>query len=234
METLIKLSGISKVFRTQEVETHALANVDLTIGKGEFISIVGPSGCGKSTLLSILGLLDSPTAGQYTFNERDVSKLSDNEMADTRNTEIGFVFQSFNLIGDLTVMENVELPLIYRGLGRKETKARVEAVLNKLGMAERRSHYPRQLSGGQQQRVSLARALVGEPKVLLADEPAGNLDSSNGQMVIELLQQIHEEGATICMVTHNDHHAEMADRAVLLNDGKVCENTTFAEMGAGV
>ena len=234
METLIKLSKVSKVFRTQDVETHALSSIDLTIDKGEFISIAGPSGCGKSTLLSILGLLDSSTAGQYEFDGRDVSRLNDNEMADTRNTEMGFVFQSFNLIGDLSVLENVELPLVYQGLGKRDTKARAEAVLRKLGMEDRRSHFPRQLSGGQQQRVALARALVGNPKVLFADEPAGNLDSSNGQMVMELLRQLHAEGATICMVTHNDHHAEMADGIIYLNDGKVSENAPLVEVELGV
>src|SRR5256886_10698399 len=201
--TLIKMEGVKKVFYTDEVETHALSEIHLEIKKGQYISIAGPSGCGKSTLLSILGLLDSPTGGEYTLNGQPVANLSISERTRIRNREIGFIFQAFNLIGDLTVYENVELPLTYRGMPSAERKKRVQESLDKVGMAHRMKHYPSQLSGGQQQRVAVARALCGQPAILLADEPTGNLDSRNGEAVMDLLRGLHREGATICMVTHD-------------------------------
>jgi len=218
---LIELKQIGKVFLTDEVETYALAGIDLSIGRGEFVAIAGPSGCGKSTLLSILGLLDSPSEGDYTLNGKDVANLDHAERARIRNREVGFIFQSFNLIGDLTVFENVELPLTYRGMASTERKQRVEAALEKVGMSHRSKHYPSQLSGGQQQRVAVARALAGKPSILLADEPTGNLDSKNGEAVMQLLSELHQEGATICMVTHDDRFAGHAQRTVHLFDGKV-------------
>jgi putative ABC transport system ATP-binding protein len=205
------------------VETHALDEINLSIRRGEFVAIAGPSGCGKSTLLSILGLLDSPSAGDYTLNGKDVANLDHAERARIRNREVGFIFQSFNLIGDLTVFENVELPLTYRGMAAAERKQRVDAALEKVGMSNRSKHYPSQLSGGQQQRVAVARALAGRPSILLADEPTGNLDSKNGEAVMELLTELHQEGATICMVTHDDRFAAHAQRAVHLFDGRVVE-----------
>jgi putative ABC transport system ATP-binding protein len=217
--SLIQLENLTKVFETDEVETHALAGVHLEIEKGDYVAISGPSGCGKSTLLSILGLLDSPTAGAYRLNGQPVESLKAAQRARIRNREIGFVFQSFNLIGDLTVYENVELPLTYRGLGRAERRQRVAESLEKVGMAHRAKHYPSQLSGGQQQRVAVARALVGKPSILLADEPTGNLDSKNGEAVMELLSDLHRNGATICMVTHDPRFARHADRSVQLFDG---------------
>src|SRR3954470_11532653 len=202
-DVLIKLDGVTKVFYTDEVETHALAGIHLEIRNGEYLAIAGPSGCGKSTLLSILGLLDSPTDGTYTLNNRAVANLSAADRARTRNREIGFIFQSFNLIGDLTVFENVELPLTYRGMGASDRKAHVLEALERVGMGHRAKHLPSQLSGGQQQRVAVARALAGEPALLLADEPTGNLDSRNGEAVMALLMELHAGGATICMVTHD-------------------------------
>jgi putative ABC transport system ATP-binding protein len=220
---LIKLEDIKKVFLTDEVETHALAGIHLEIHRGEFVSIAGPSGCGKSTLLSILGLLDSPTEGLYTLNDRPVANLPFAERARIRNREVGFIFQSFNLIGDLTVYENVELPLTYRGMSSAERKERVNAALEKVGMAHRIKHYPSQLSGGQQQRVAVARALAGKPSILLADEPTGNLDSKNGESVMDLMRELHLEGATICMVTHDPRFSRYADRTVQLFDGRIVE-----------
>jgi putative ABC transport system ATP-binding protein len=222
---LIKLEAIKKVFFTDEVETHALSGIHLEIRKGEYVSIAGPSGCGKSTLLSILGLLDSPTEGAYTLNEQAVANLGHAERARIRNREVGFIFQSFNLIGDLTVFENVELPLTYRGMNAGERKERVSAALEKVGMAHRVKHYPSQLSGGQQQRVAVARALGGKPSILLADEPTGNLDSKNGEAVMELLRELHREGATICMVTHDPRFARHAERNVHLFDGRIVEES---------
>lgn len=218
---LIELNALSKVFYTEEVETHALSNINLTIGTGEFVSIAGPSGCGKTTLLSILGLLDSPTGGKYLLDNTPVENLTAGQRAKIRNQAIGFIFQAFNLIGDLTVYENVELPLTYRGMGGSERKERVQAALERVGMAHRMSHYPSQLSGGQQQRVAVARAIVGKPLILLADEPTGNLDSKNGNAVMELMQELHAEGATICMVTHDPRYADVADRSIHLFDGQV-------------
>ena len=223
MVPVIQLEDVTKVFLTDEVETHALSNIRMQIERGEFVAISGPSGCGKSTLLSILGLLDSPTTGDYTLNGKPVQSLSMTERARVRNREIGFIFQAFNLIGDLTVYENVELPLTYRGMLSSERKKRVIEALEKVEMAHRMKHYPSQLSGGQQQRVAVARALAGAPSILLADEPTGNLDSKNGEAVIELLRELHQEGATICMVTHDPRYARHADRTVQLFDGQVVE-----------
>jgi putative ABC transport system ATP-binding protein len=220
---LIDLQGLSKVFFTEEVETHALSEIHLSIKAGEFVSIAGPSGCGKTTLLSILGLLDSPTSGDYVLDGEPVANLSASQRARIRNQAIGFIFQAFNLIGDLTVYENVELPLTYRGMAGGERKERVHASLERVGMAHRMSHYPSQLSGGQQQRVAVARAIVGKPLILLADEPTGNLDSKNGNAVIELMNELHAEGATICMVTHDPRYATVADRSVHLFDGQVVD-----------
>src|SRR5436190_12944288 len=228
-DAVIDMQGLSKVFLTDEVETHALTGIDLTLKKGEFVSISGPSGCGKSTLLSIVGLLDSPTAGSYELNGRPVQSLSMSDRARVRNREIGFIFQAFNLIGDLTVYENVELPLTYRGMLSSERKKRVIEALEKVDMAHRMKHYPSQLSGGQQQRVAVARALGGQPSILLADEPTGNLDSANGEAVMDLLRELHREGATICMVTHDPRYASYADRTIQLFDGRIVEeNTTSA------
>lgn len=223
-KALIELHSISKVFQTDDVETHALNNVNLTISEGEYVSIAGPSGCGKSTLLSILGLLDTPTAGKYTLNGTPVANLSAKDRARIRNTEIGFIFQAFNLIGDMTVQENVALPLSYRGISSSEIKSRVNDALAKVDMDHRKKHYPSQLSGGQQQRVAVARAVVGEPSILLVDEPTGNLDSKNGEAVIDILRKLHGQGSTICMVTHDPRYAESADRCMNLFDGNV-ENT---------
>src|SRR5437016_1198230 len=227
-DSVIHLEGVTKVFLTDEVETHALAGVHLEIKKGEYFSISGPSGCGKSTLLSILGLLDSPTDGSFILNGKPVQDLSLSERARVRNREIGFIFQAFNLIGDLTVYENVELPLTYRGMPSSERKKRVQESLDKVGMAHRMKHYPSQLSGGQQQRVAVARALAGDPSILLADEPTGNLDSRNGEAVMDLLRELHAGGATICMVTHDSRFAQNADRTVHLFDGRVVEDNRIA------
>jgi putative ABC transport system ATP-binding protein len=228
-DAVIHLEGVKKVFLTDEVETHALAGIDLEIRRGEYISISGPSGCGKSTLLSILGLLDSPSEGMYTLNSKPVQDLSMSERARVRNREIGFIFQAFNLIGDLTVYENVELPLTYRGMPSSERKKRSQESLEKVGMAHRMKHYPSQLSGGQQQRVAVARALCGQPVILLADEPTGNLDSRNGEAVMDLLRELHREGATICMVTHDPRYARYAERTVHLFDGKVVDEAFLEE-----
>jgi len=220
---LIELRDVTKVFYTDEVETHALAGVDLEIRRGEYVSIEGPSGCGKSTLLSILGLLDAPSAGTYRLNGTPAHDLSVGGRARIRNREIGFVFQSFNLIGDLTVLQNVELPLTYRDVPSQERARRAQAALERVGMERRARHLPNQLSGGQQQRVAVARALVGEPSILLADEPTGNLDSRNGESVMELLRDLHRAGATVCMVTHDPRYALHADRTVRLFDGRIVE-----------
>lgn len=222
-DPLLRLEGVTKVFYTDEVETHALAGIHLDIQSGEYVAIAGPSGCGKSTLLSILGLLDSPSEGTYSLNNKPVQGLSASERARIRNREIGFIFQSFNLIGDLSVFENVELPLTYRGMKASERRERVQAALEKVGMAHRAKHLPSQLSGGQQQRVAVARAVAGQPAILLADEPTGNLDSTNGEAVMELLRELHREGATICMVTHDPRFARHADRSIHLFDGRVVE-----------
>ena len=224
-DSLIYLEGVKKIFYTDEVETHALAGIHMDIKKGEYVAIAGPSGCGKSTLLSILGLLDSPTEGDYWLNGQSVAELPLSARARTRNREIGFIFQSFNLIGDLTVFENVELPLTYRGLKASERRDRVGAALEKVGMAHRAKHLPSQLSGGQQQRVAVARAVGGKPSILLADEPTGNLDSRNGESVMELLRELHSEGATICMVTHDPRYARHADRGIHLFDGQIVEES---------
>src|SRR5256885_6679364 len=224
-QPLLRLEGVKKVFYTDEVETHALAGIHLEVNSGDYLSIAGPSGCGKSTLLSILGLLDSPTEGFYALNSQPVGNLGHAERARIRNREIGFVFQSFNLIGDLTVFENVELPLTYRGMDGPERKERVNEALERVGMAHRVRHYPSQLSGGQQQRVAVARALAGRPSILLADEPTGNLDSKNGEAVMELLATLHREGATICMVTHDPRFSRHARRIINLFDGRVVEDT---------
>jgi putative ABC transport system ATP-binding protein len=229
-KVLIKLDGLKKVFLTDEVETHALAGIHLDILRGEYVAISGPSGCGKSTLLSILGLLDTPSDGKYWLNGRPVEQLTLSERARTRNREIGFIFQSFNLIGDLTVFENVELPLTYRGMKASERKTRCNAALERVGMAHRAKHLPSQLSGGQQQRVAVARAVVGEPLILLADEPTGNLDSKNGEMVMDLMRELHRSGATICMVTHDPRYAAHADRSIHLFDGRVVEESVEAAL----
>jgi len=230
-EVLILMDNVQKVFMTDEVETHALAGIHMQLKRGEFVAINGPSGCGKSTLLSILGLLDSPSDGNYTINNKPVSNLSLSERTRIRNREIGFIFQAFNLIGDLNVYENVELPLTYRGMGSAERKQRVQQALEKVGMAHRIKHYPSQLSGGQQQRVAVARALVGDPSILLADEPTGKLDSKNGEAVMELMTELHRGGATICMVTHDPRYSAFADRSIHLFDGRIVEEN-FEESSA--
>jgi putative ABC transport system ATP-binding protein len=232
-DPLIRLQCLTKVFQTDELETRALDGIDLNISRGEYVAISGPSGCGKSTLLSILGLLDSPSDGTYVLSGRSVQGLSLSERARIRNREIGFIFQSFNLIGDLTVFENVELPLTYRGMGAGERRKRVSGALDRVAMAHRAKHLPSQLSGGQQQRVAVARALGGAPEILLADEPTGNLDSKNGEAVMELLRDLHRGGATICMVTHDPRYARHADRNISLLDGRIVEGT-FEEGAAGV
>src|SRR5215217_3124030 len=220
---LIQLGNIRKVYYTDEVETHALDDINLEIADGEYVSIAGPSGCGKTTLLSILGLLDSPTSGEHVLNGVPVADLSASRRAEIRNREIGFIFQAFNLIGDLTVAENVELPLTYRGMPAAERRQRVAEALAKVGMEHRTRHYPSQLSGGQQQRVAVARAIAGGPSVLLADEPTGNLDSANGEHVMELLADLHRQGSTIVMVTHDPRYAEYAGRTIHLFDGRVVD-----------
>jgi putative ABC transport system ATP-binding protein len=230
-EPLIQIDALTKIFYTDELETHALSGVHLGIARGEYVAMSGPSGCGKSTLLSILGLLDTPTDGTYTLNGKQVANLNFAERSRIRNQEIGFIFQSFNLIGDLTVFENVELPLTYRAaMAASERKSRVEAALERVGMAHRMRHYPAQLSGGQQQRVAVARALAGTPSILLADEPTGNLDSKNGEAVMKLLAELHAEGSTICMVTHDDRFAAHAQRQIHLFDGKVVAEGELARL----
>jgi putative ABC transport system ATP-binding protein len=224
--SLINLDGVTKVFVTDEVETHALAGIHLNIQRGEYVSIAGPSGCGKSTLLAILGLLDTPSGGAYTLNQQPVANIKMQERARIRNREIGFIFQAFNLIGDLNVYENVELPLTYRGMASSDRKKKVHEALERVGMSHRIKHYPSQLSGGQQQRVAVARALAGDPSILLADEPTGNLDSQNGEQVMDLLRELHRGGATICMVTHDPRYARYADRSIHLFDGRVVEENT--------
>jgi putative ABC transport system ATP-binding protein len=229
---LITMQSVKKVFFTDDLETHALSDVHLRIDRGEFVSIAGPSGCGKSTLLAILGLLDSPTSGEYKLNGNPVSALGLSDRTRIRNREIGFIFQSFNLIGDLTVYENVELPLTYRGMGSAERKQKVQAALERVGMTARSKHYPAQLSGGQQQRVAVARALVGDPLILLADEPTGNLDSKNGDAVMDLLRELHQNGATICMVTHDPRYASVADRTIHLFDGCIVDESVGSQTAA--
>jgi putative ABC transport system ATP-binding protein len=226
-EVLIDVQGLNKVFVTEEVETHALSGVHLKIHRGEYIAIAGPSGCGKSTLLSILGLLDSPSEGDYSLNENSVANLSASQRARIRNREVGFIFQSFNLIGDLTVYENVELPLTYQKMPKAQRKKRVQDALEKVSMAHRMKHYPSQLSGGQQQRVAVARAIVTEPSILLADEPTGNLDSANSDIVMEMLAHLHKNGSTICMVTHDPRYANHAQRTVHLFDGRIVEDESL-------
>jgi putative ABC transport system ATP-binding protein len=225
MEPLIRMVGIKKIFFTEDVETHALSGVHLDINKGEYVSIAGPSGSGKSTLLAIVGLLDSPSEGEYTLKGEPVANLDIAQRAIIRNREIGFIFQSFNLIGDLNVYENVELPLTYRDMAAGERKERVHRALERVGMSHRVCHYPAQLSGGQQQRVAVARAIAGSPSLLLADEPTGNLDSHNAESVMALLQELHREGATICMVTHDPRFARHAERTIHLFDGRVVEES---------
>src|SRR5689334_18388445 len=225
IDPLIRLTGVSKIFHTEEVETHALSGIDLDIRAGEYTAICGPSGCGKTTLLSILGLLDTPSEGSFVLAGEPVSTLSAAQRARVRARAIGFIFQAFNLIGDLTVYENVELPLTYRGMSASERKQRVQDALERVGMSHRMKHYPAQLSGGQQQRVAVARAVAGDPLILLADEPTGNLDSTNGEAVMELLRELHRGGATICMVTHDPRYAAHADRSVHLFDGRVVEES---------
>jgi putative ABC transport system ATP-binding protein len=227
-QPLIHLEDVSKVFYTEEIETHALSKVSLDIFPKEYVSIEGPSGCGKSTLLSILGLLDTPTGGAYALNGRPVGTLNNAERARIRNKEVGFIFQSFNLIGDLTVFENVELPLTYRKMPVKERKERVDNALERVGMSNRAQHLPSQLSGGQQQRVAVARALSGNPLILLADEPTGNLDSKNGQAVMDLMKELHSNGSTICMVTHDPRFARCAERTVHLFDGCIVDRNPAA------
>lgn len=233
MKSIIELTNIDKTFLTDEVETLALSNIELVINKGEFVSITGPSGCGKSTLLSLLGLLDTGSSGQYILNDHNTDNLTKNERAKIRNKEIGFIFQSFNLISDLDVYENVELPLTYRqDLSASEIKQRVNDALARVDMGHRTKHFPSQLSGGQQQRIAIARALAGSPSILLADEPTGNLDSKNAQMVMDLLHELHKEGATICMVTHDQQNADSASRRISLFDGRIVEDTQLTTQAA--
>ncbi|HUA09435.1 MAG TPA: ABC transporter ATP-binding protein [Candidatus Acidoferrales bacterium] len=226
---LLELHGICKSYDTDEVQTRALRDIDLGIERGEYVSIEGPSGCGKSTLLSIIGLLDAPTSGSYVLNGRAVDTLSSGERAAIRNREIGFIFQNFNLIGDLTVEENVELPLTYRGVSKAERRRRVSEVLERVNVAHRARHFPAQLSGGQQQRVAVARALAGNPSVLLADEPTGNLDSTHGEAVMDLLAELHEGGSTIVMVTHDRRFAACAKRTIGLLDGCIAQSPQLVE-----
>ncbi len=223
---MIKLESVSRIFRTEEVETTALNGVSLEVKEHEFVAVMGPSGCGKSTMLNLLGLLDNPTNGTYTLNGRDVSQMQENQRTDLRKGFIGFVFQSFNLIDELNVTENVELPLMYMGIPAKERRQRVEEVLRRVNMSHRTKHFPNQLSGGQQQRVAIARAIISNPKLILADEPTGNLDSKNGREVMEILSELHKEGTTIVMVTHSRHDASYAQRTISLFDGQIVENVT--------
>ncbi len=221
---MIKLENVSRIFRTEEVETTALNGVSLEVKEHEFVAVMGPSGCGKSTMLNLLGLLDNPTNGTYTLNGQDVSQMQENQRTDLRKGFIGFVFQSFNLIDELNVTENVELPLMYMGVPAKERRQRVEEVLRRVNMSHRAKHFPNQLSGGQQQRVAIARAIISTPKLILADEPTGNLDSKNGREVMEILSELHKEGTTIVMVTHSQHDATYAQRIISLFDGQIVDN----------
>ena len=232
-EPLIRLVGVRKVFYTDEIETHALSDVHLEVHSGQFVEVMGPSGCGKSTLLAIVGLLDMPTEGEYWLEGRPVFRLSGHERARVRNDSIGFIFQAFNLIADMTVFENVELPLTYRGLGQAERRRGVLDSLERVGMSHRMDHYPGQLSGGQQQRVAAARAVVGHPSILLADEPTGNLDSTNGEAVMKLLRELHAEGTTILMVTHDPRYSRFAERTVHLFDGRIVEESVADLRRAG-
>jgi putative ABC transport system ATP-binding protein len=228
---MISLAGVTKVFYTDDLETHALDGIHLDVARGEFLSIAGPSGCGKSTLLALLGLLDAPTDGQYLLDGTDVTSLTPSARAKTRNERIGFIFQAFNLIGDLTVLQNVELPLTYRsGMSSDERRKAALAALERVGMSHRVNHHPAQLSGGQQQRVAVARALAGRPSILLADEPTGNLDSRNGEAVMNLLRELHREGSTICMVTHDPRYADYADRKIQLFDGRVVDQSSLIDL----
>ena len=230
---MIRLESVTKVFYTDDLETHALDGIHLDVAKGEFLSISGPSGCGKSTLLAILGLLDAPTDGVYTLAGDDVTKLAPAQRARVRNERIGFIFQAFNLIGDLTVLQNVELPLTYRmGMSGDERRRAAQHALERVGMSHRVNHHPAQLSGGQQQRVAVARALAGKPSILLADEPTGNLDSRNGEAVMNLLRELHREGSTICMVTHDPRYADYADRKIQLFDGRVVDENTLIDLSS--
>ncbi len=231
---IIRLQQVTKIFYAEDVETHALADIDLEIRPGDYVAVAGPSGCGKSTLLSILGLLDTPTEGRYWLNGQPVEGLSFKERAHARNRSIGFIFQSFNLIGDLSVAENVELPLTYRGMRPAERRPRVQAALDRVGMSHRAKHLPGQLSGGQQQRVAVARAVVGEPSILLCDEPTGNLDSKNGALVMDLLRELHEAGSTLCMVTHDPRYAGRAQRTIHLFDGRLVEGISDQETSSTV
>lgn len=221
---MITITNLSKHFRTEDVETIALDNVSFEVKDGEFVAIMGPSGCGKSTLLNILGLLDNPTSGTYLLGDRDVSQLRERDRTNVRKGEIGFVFQSFNLIDELTVAENIELPLTYLNIKSSERKERVQQIMKRMAISHRAHHFPHQLSGGQQQRVAIARAVVFGPKLILADEPTGNLDSKNGAEVMQLLTELNQEGTTIVMVTHNEHDAQMAQRTIRLFDGKIVED----------
>jgi putative ABC transport system ATP-binding protein len=218
---LIRLEEITKLYRTTELETSALDGIDLKIERGEFVAVMGPSGCGKSTLLNIVGLIDTPTSGRYWFADREVARLSENKLADLRKGNVGFIFQSFNLIDELNVYENVELPLLYQGIPKAQRRNLVREALELVGLSARAKHKPDQLSGGQQQRVAVARAVVGDPKLILADEPTGNLDSKNGEEVMAMLKILNDQGATILMVTHSPSHAERADRIVNLLDGRI-------------
>ena len=229
-QTLIRLHNVKKVFLAEEVETHALSNINVEIRRGEYVAISGPSGCGKSTLLSILGLLDTPSEGEHFLKDEPVENLSASQRARVRNREIGFIFQAFNLIGDLNVYENVELPLTYRGMPSKERKERVKNALEQVEMAHRMKHYPSQLSGGQQQRVAVARALVGDPAILLADEPTGNLDSKNGEAVMDVMRELHQNGATVCMVTHDPRYEKYAERTVHLFDGRIVDESEAPDL----
>jgi len=230
-KAMISLAGVTKVFYTDDLETHALDGIHLDVAKGEFLSISGPSGCGKSTLLALLGLLDTPTEGKYLLDSQDVTGLTPAARARTRNERIGFIFQAFNLIGDLTVLQNVELPLTYRAsMPADERRKAAVAALERVGMSHRVNHHPSQLSGGQQQRVAVARALAGRPSILLADEPTGNLDSRNGEAVMNLLRELHRDGSTICMVTHDPRYADYADRKVQLFDGRVMDESKMIDL----
>jgi putative ABC transport system ATP-binding protein len=229
---MIRIKGLTKIFRTDEIESTVLNNLKLEVKKGEFVSIMGPSGCGKSTLLNIIGMLDSPTAGTYFFDGEEVSGLRERERIEKRKGQIGFIFQSFNLIDDLTVYENIELPLIYLKTGRQERKKKVEKIMKTFSISNRRNHFPQQLSGGQQQRVAVARAVITKPKIILADEPTGNLDSQRGKTVMNHLMQLHKAGATILMVTHSPRYAEYADRRIRLFDGKVISESVREALNA--